>query len=46
MVLKINKKRRDFLWLGVGECKIDHVINWDLVCKSKVEVGLGFGKFL
>ena len=41
---KIEKLQRDFLWLGAGECERDHLISWDLMCKSKVEGEVGFGK--
>ena len=41
---KIERLQRDFLWLGVGEGKRDHLISWDVVCNSKVKRGLGFGK--
>ena len=41
---KIEKLQRNFLWLRDKESKRIHLISWDLVCKSKVERGLGFGK--
>ena len=41
---KIEKLQRGFLWSRTRESKRDHLINWDLVCKSKVDGGLGFGK--
>ena len=41
---KIERLQRDFLLSGVGECKRDHLISWDVVCKPKEKVGLGFGK--
>ena len=42
MAAKIERLQRDFLWSGVGECKRDHLISWDVVCKSKAKEGLGF----
>lgn len=44
VVLKIEKLQRDFLWFEVGENKRDHLISWDLVCKSKVTRVLRFEK--
>ena len=41
---KIERLQRDLLWSGVGESKRDHLISWDVVCKSKAKGGLGFGK--
>ena len=41
---KIERLQRDFLWLGVGEGKRDHLVSWDAVCNSKVKRGLGFEK--
>ena len=40
---KIERLQRDFLWSGVGEGKRDHLVRWDVVCKPKEIVGLGFG---
>ena len=40
---KIKKLQRDFLWSGIGEGKRDHLVRWDVVCKSKEIGGLGFG---
>ena len=44
IALRIEKLQRDFLWLGSGEGKRDHLVNWDMVCKAKEFGGLGFGK--
>ena len=44
MAIKIERLQRDFLWSGVGECKRDHLISWDVMCKPKAKEGLGFGK--
>ena len=41
---KIERLQRDFLWSMVGEGKKDHLVSWDVVCKSKAKGGLGFGK--
>ncbi|RVW24904.1 putative ribonuclease H protein [Vitis vinifera] len=40
---KIERLQRDFLWSGIGEGKRDHLVRWDVVCKSKAIRGLGFG---
>ena len=40
---KIERLQRDFLWSGIGEGKKDHLVRWDVVCKSKEIGGLGFG---
>ncbi|RVX05015.1 putative mitochondrial protein [Vitis vinifera] len=44
VVAKIERLQRDFLWSGVGEGKRDYLVSWDIVCKSRVKGGLGFGK--
>ena len=44
IVLKIEKMQRDFLWLGSGEGKKDHLIKWDVVCRPKEFGGLWIGK--
>ena len=44
MAAKIERLQRDFLWLGVGEGKRDHLVSWDVVCKPKAKGCLGFGK--
>ena len=41
---KVERMQRDFLWSGVGEGKIDHLVSWDAVCKPMVKRGLGIGK--
>ncbi|RVW28428.1 putative ribonuclease H protein [Vitis vinifera] len=44
MAAKIERLQRDFLWSGAEECKRDHLISWDIVCKPKAKGGLGLGK--
>ena len=44
IALRIEKLKRDFLWLGFGEGKRDHLVSWDMVCKLKESSGLGFWK--
>ncbi|RVW97057.1 putative ribonuclease H protein [Vitis vinifera] len=44
VVAKIERLQRDFLWLGVGEGKRNHLVSWNVVCKPRVKGGLGFGK--
>ena len=39
---KIDKIRRDFLWSGDNpNSSLKCLVNWDTVCKSKKEGGLG-----
>ena len=44
MAAKIERLQRDFLWSGAKECKRDHLISWNIVCKPKAKGGLGLGK--
>ncbi|RVW78846.1 Transposon TX1 uncharacterized 149 kDa protein [Vitis vinifera] len=44
MAGRIERLQRDFLWSGVGEGKRDHLVSWDVVCKSKMKGGLGLGR--
>ena len=46
VAVKIERLQRDFLWSGVGEGKRNHLVSWDVVCKSKAKGGLGFGKIV
>ena len=39
----IEKLMRDFFWEGYGERVCDHIVNWDIVSKSKEKGGLGIG---
>ena len=41
---RLEKLKRDFLWSGVGEGKKDHLLRWEVACKSKEQGGLGLGK--
>ena len=41
---KLEKLQRDFLWLGTGEGRKDHLLSWEVVCRSKEQGGVGFGK--
>ena len=40
MATKIERLQRDFLWSGAEECKRDHLISWNIVCKPKAR-GIG-----
>ena len=44
VAITLEKLQRDFLWSGIGEGKKDHLLKWEVVCKSKEQGGLGFGK--
>ena len=44
IALRIEKLQRDFLWSGFGEGKRDHLVSWDIVCRSNEFGGLGFRK--
>ncbi|RVW92839.1 LINE-1 retrotransposable element ORF2 protein [Vitis vinifera] len=44
VAVRIERLQRDFLWSGVGEGKRDHLVSWDVVCKSKMKGGLGLGR--
>ena len=44
VALKTKKLQRYFLWSGFEEQKRDHLVSWDLVCKTKEEGRLGFEK--
>ncbi|XP_077228309.1 uncharacterized protein LOC143861251 [Tasmannia lanceolata] len=45
VALRIEKLQRDFLWDDSGESKkLRHLMNWDIVTKSKRDGGLGIGK--
>ena len=46
VAVKIERLQRDFLWSGVGEGKRNHLVSWDVVCKSKAKRGLGFEKIV
>ena len=35
MVSRNEKLQRDFLWSSFGGRKKDHLVGWDLECKSK-----------
>ena len=35
---------RNFLWSGTGVGKKGHLLSWEVVCRSKEQGGLGFGK--
>lgn len=37
---------RNFLWEGVGEGRKDHLINWEVVSRSKEKGGLGIGNLV
>ena len=44
IVLKVEKLQRDFLWSGFGGEKRDHLVSWDVMCRTKEFGGLGLGK--
>ena len=39
--VKLEKIQRDFLWGGGNLERKIHLVNWDIVCSSKVKGGLG-----
>lgn len=42
MAHRIEKLERDFLWQSGGNLKKFHLMDWESVCRRKVESGLGF----
>ncbi|RVW33331.1 putative mitochondrial protein [Vitis vinifera] len=44
-VTKFEKMQRNFLRLGYGEGKRDHLISWIQVCKQRWKEGCGLGAF-
>ena len=44
VVTRLEKLQRDFLWLGIVEGKKDHLLRQEVVCRSKEQGGLGFGR--
>ena len=42
VAIRIDKIQRDFLWVGIGEGKKFHLINWHQVCQPLKSGGLGF----
>ena len=41
---RLERLQRNFLWLGIGVGKKDHLLSWEVVCRSKEQGGLGYGK--
>ena len=41
---RLEKLQRAFLWLGAREGKKDHLLRWEVVCRSKEQGGLGLRK--
>ncbi|XP_026451352.1 uncharacterized protein LOC113351613 [Papaver somniferum] len=41
VIMKLEKKMRDFLWEHNPSSKTSHLVNYDLVCASKSRGGLG-----
>ena len=46
MAQKFEKMIRDFLWEGFGGSKKDHLINWNIITKSKQKGELGIGNII
>ncbi|PON81162.1 hypothetical protein TorRG33x02_230460, partial [Trema orientale] len=42
----IEKLMRDFLWEGGDHLGGDHLVAWNVVCRSKIQGGLGICKVL
>ena len=38
---KLEKLMQDFLWHGASDSRRDHLVSWDVCCKSKQDGGLG-----
>ena len=43
MAEKIERLVRDFLWHGASDSRKDHLVSWDVCCKSKQDGGLEIG---
>ena len=41
---RLEKLQRNFLWSKIGVGKKDHLLSWEVVCRSKEQGDLGFGK--
>lgn len=39
---KLEKLQRDFLWAGLGDEQKMNLVNWETICSSKKDGGLGF----
>jgi hypothetical protein len=43
---RMESMMRNFLWEGIGEGRKDHLINWEVVSKSREKGGLGIGNLV
>ena len=46
MAKRIENIMRDFLWSGKDGSKRDHLVSWEVCCKSKDDGGLGLGNLV